>query len=122
MSKIVINESLPILPSEVIDIIYDYYKPQYVDKISPVNKFLLKHVKGGCNRVAHHLKIYMLHKDYFRYTIYGAQSYTLTPYGCYFDSYCMNNRDNLKKLCRENGIEFKDRTPTKNLIKKLMKL
>jgi len=116
----VIEELFPTVPNDVCDIIYQYYKPQYLDFINSLNRFELKRVLGGCNRVAFNNDIYIFHKDYFRYTILGTQMFHMSEKRVAFDDYY--NRDDLKQKCRDNGIEFKDRTPTKNLIKKLMKL
>ena len=121
MNKI-IQQLFPTVPTDVCNIIYQYYKPQYLEFIHSLSRCELKHVLGGCNRVDIRKDTYIFHKDYFRYTIFGTQFYTLTDYGCYFDNFCIDNRDNLKKRCTDNGIEFKDRTPSKCLIKKLMKL
>jgi len=127
MNKI-IQQLLPTVPTDVCNIIYQYYKPPFLKQIKETNKFRLinriyyirgKLIEGKLSKKFHYTK-YILHQDEFRYTILGSQRYTLTDYGCYFDNYF--NRDKLKQKCRYNGIEFKDRTPTKNLIKKLMKL
>ncbi len=124
----VIEELFPTLPTDVCNIIYQYNKPQYLDFINSLNRFELNEIAGICGwtRLAFTKDTYILHRDNFRYNILGSQrwrcllAFKLHEKHVAFDDYY--NRDDLKQKCRDNGIEFKDRTPTKNLIKKLMKL
>lgn len=140
--KTEIQKALTNLPVEICDIIYEYSKLPFLNEIqNPFNKYNLKKLpwyKYNDEIINHFvswrgnlLNQYVLPQDMIRVTILGDQHVVnenkLSGNRCvryYNDSRIAFslNRDRLKKLCKENGIEFKDRTPTKTLIKKLMKL
>jgi len=134
----IVSKNITTLPSEVCDIIYQYYKPQYVIDIeNPFNKYCLKR---WYMRRANHLPCRTLTKkfNYDTYTIpLDNKRRTILPQyilhpecngyeGWYrlkwYDLKHKHYRNKLIDRCNENGIEVRPKEHTKRLIKKLLKL
>ena len=126
----IVAKNIPTLPVEVCDIIYEYHKLPFLDEIqNPFNKYVLKHPDWEAMGFWHRERsmfntklTYKLKTDLYRVTIIGDDIY-IPNNKCIMYNNCRSlSRDILKARCRMNGIEFKERTPTKTLYKKLMKL
>jgi hypothetical protein len=147
----IVTKTLTTLPEEVCNIIYEYYKLPFLDEIqNPFNKYKLKsnsffidrNTNKFCEPRIHpdpriRTKTYYFSKDYetehdkYRRTIFGKQrkfTNSVKEFAGYLKMWWQdpdqkhNARIWLKHLCRENGIEITDRTQSKTLIKRLMKV
>ena len=133
----IVTKTFTNLPDEVCNIIYEYYKLPFIDEIqNPFNIYTLKSdcpflIERNLNRFCYDdlpINNYKLDHDKLRTTIFGKQPSVYSQYHNEFyfpvvySTIKSTSRFNLKKLCRENGIEITDRTQTKTLIKRLMKL
>jgi len=144
----IVTKTFTNLPDEVCNIIYEYYKPPaFIDEIqNPFNKYKLKshcqffidrNINRFCEQQHYPTKTYYFYKDYeiehdkHRKTIFGDQrkfTNSVKEFAGYHEMWWQepdqkhNSRIWLKHLCRENGIQITDRTQTKTLIKRLMKL
>jgi len=120
------------LPDEICSHIYEYYKLPFKDEIHPWMKYSLKDEyyddyteKFGTRQGNYYYDTYKLYNDYVRTTIFGDQR--LDPKEKNADisfGMCKGwyERNTLKELCRLNGIIITEKTHTKTLFKRLMKL
>ena len=128
----IVTKTITSLPEEVCNIIYEYYKLPFLDEIqNPFNKYTLKHCWTSDKFIVAgmHVQYYNHFYNYPRNNLeISGAAYLFEKFRAYNGKNLLlfvlflQDREILKKSCRTNGIEFKERTPTKNLIKKLMKL
>ena len=137
----IVSKNITTLPSDICDIIYEYYKLPFLDDIkNPFNKYCLCKsymrdigYKGWKNREYTPTKrfnrdTYHLNFDNDRYSIVPQllNEIRTSDRGWYvYEWYNFKHkpyREFLIKRCKENRIELKPREHTKTLIKKLMKL
>ena len=127
----IVTKTFTNLPDEVCNIIYEYYKLPFLDEIqNPFNKYCLVRERSTISILSPKKKNPPLTKkfNYNNYTLhFDLERRSIIPQQLicdrwYPDLKSFTYRNLLKKKCRDNGIEFKDRTPTKTLIKRLMKL
>ena len=142
----IMRKTITTLPSEICDIIYQYYKPQYlIDIENPFNKYCLcsstrveyivrynarpKRVHKPTKRF--NFDIYHLQFDNTRRSILPQQRlyvssqvdgyYYICKYAWYDLKY-KGYREELIELCNIYCIEIKPREHTKKIINKLLKL
>ena len=123
------------LPDEICSIIYDYYKPPFLDEIqNPFNKYNL--LRNDClirKKLPQGLDNCELRKQFLTKAFYYPNEYIVGDiqsqllYSLWGRSYMAfgvreYDRDHLKKCCKINNIEYKERTQSKTLIRKLMKI
>jgi len=128
----IVSKNITTLPSEICDIIYQYYKPQYLNDIeNPFNKYCLCRMEYAEYLVRYNNKPKRIHKPTKRFSFgryilhFDLERSCILPQnicGRWCDLKDKYYRKDLIKVCKKNDIDVKKREHTKTLIKKLMKL
>jgi len=140
----IVGKNITTLPIEICDIIYQYYKPQYIIDIeNPFTKYCLKkwYLYGEpysvrtlqtkkFNYDTYHIPLDNKRRTILPQSIITHSNFSYQEYNCYegwyrlkwYDLKDKNYRKKLIDRCNENGIEVRPKEHTKRLIKKLLKL
>lgn len=178
MTMNIVSKNITTLPSEICNIIYEYYKLPFLDEIKRLNDlefspsqvldswfgyygfnytdnewrskkvqlitsllrskdmlYKMPRVGMNLNRLGldrvpwvdqitnrNSYKYYEEVDKFFEYMRYGIlfEKSVIPPNSA--EIVGLNSRNDYKRYCRNNGIEFKEKTPTKTLVKKLMRI